>query len=51
MYKVLGMVYINDDHYISFIGSAGFALGCIGQLVFGILYDKFEFKKFQLRVY
>ncbi|OMJ81327.1 hypothetical protein SteCoe_18250 [Stentor coeruleus] len=45
MYKVLGMIYINDDHFISFIGSAGFAIGCVGQLIFGFLYDKFQLKR------
>lgn len=48
MYKVLGMIYINDDHYISFIGSAGFALACVGRLIFGFLYDKYPLKRILL---
>lgn len=45
MYKVLGMIYINDDHFISYIGSAGFAVACIGRLTFGALYDRYSVKR------
>jgi hypothetical protein len=44
LYKVLGMIYINDDHYISYVGSVGFIMAAFGRVFFGILLDKFSWK-------
>ncbi|OMJ86122.1 hypothetical protein SteCoe_12397 [Stentor coeruleus] len=44
-YKIIGMLYINNDHYAAFIGSAGSCAGCIGCILLGFLFDKYSWKK------
>ena len=42
MYKIVGMAYIHDDHFLSYIGSASFLFGTAGRIVFGVLMDKYS---------
>ena len=44
MYKIIGMIYINDDHFLAYVGSFLFLFGSIGRISFGILMDKFSWK-------
>lgn len=43
-YKIIGMLYINNDHFTTYVGSIGSFAGCIGCLIFGILFDKYSWK-------
>ena len=45
MYRILGMIYINDDHFLAYVGSFSFAVGVVGRIGFGILLDKYSWKK------
>jgi hypothetical protein len=44
LYKVLGMLYINDDYFISYVGSVSYLIGAFGRVFFGILLDKYKWK-------
>ena len=40
MYRIIGMIYIKDDHYLTYIGTFFFIACTIGRIAFGILLDK-----------
>ena len=44
MYKIIGMIHIDDDHFLSYIGSALFFCGSIGRISYGILMDKYSWR-------
>ena len=50
-YKIIGIIYINDDHFLAYIGTAMFAIGSIGRLGFGLLFDIFSYKKIMIICY
>ena len=50
-YKIIGVIYINDDHFLAYIGTAMFAIGSIGRFGFGILFDMFSYKKIMVICY
>jgi hypothetical protein len=51
MYKILGMIYINDDHFITYVGSVSFVVAAVGRFIFGVLLDKYSWKKVMSSVY
>jgi MFS family permease len=44
LYKILGMIYINDDYFISYVGSISFFVAAFARVLFGILLDKYSWK-------
>ena len=44
MYRIIGMIYIKDDHYLTYIGTLFFITCTIGRISFGILLDKFSWR-------
>jgi MFS family permease len=44
LYKVFGMIHINDDHYISYVGAISFFFASVSRVLFGILLDKYSWK-------
>ncbi|OMJ72851.1 hypothetical protein SteCoe_28620 [Stentor coeruleus] len=44
-YKIIGMNNINDDHFVSFIGSLASVLSCFGRIFFGYILNKYLWKR------
>jgi predicted MFS family arabinose efflux permease len=51
VYKILGNLYINDDHFLSLSGSAAFAVGGVGRVVYGFLLNKFNWRLVMIFTY
>jgi predicted MFS family arabinose efflux permease len=43
--KIIAMIHISDDHFLAYTISLCFFFCCIGRLFFGIIFDKYSFKK------
>lgn len=43
-YKEYGSIKIEDDSFLTAVGSCGAIFNGLGRLVFGMLFDKFSFK-------
>lgn len=50
-YKIIGMNNINDDHFVSFIGSIASFLSCAGRIIFGYILNKYPWKRVMLISY
>lgn len=44
-YKEYGLYYINDDHYLSILGSIGSVGNGVFRMIWGVMMDKFTFKQ------
>ena len=44
IYRILGTAYINDDHFLAYVGSLSFIFAVFGRISFGIMLDKFSWK-------
>jgi MFS family permease len=51
VYKIIGIQYINDDHYVSFTGSLSFFISCFGRILYGILFDRYYWKRVMVVTY
>ena len=43
-YKLIGILYIDDDYFLSFVGLLGFSLGAVVKIVFGKLLDHYTWR-------
>lgn len=50
-YKVIGIIHINDDYFLSYIGTIMFVTSSAGRFIFGILLDAFSYKKLMVICY
>ena len=50
-YKIIGVIHINDDHFLSYVGTTMFFCGAGGRFVFGIFLDIFSHKKLMMICY
>lgn len=50
-YKIIGMLHINDDHFISFIGSTSFFISSFGRVLYGVILDKYSWKRVMVITY
>ena len=44
IYKTLGLLYVNDDYFLSYVSTIAFILGAIGRVFFGKLLDVYPWK-------
>lgn len=44
LYKIFGMTFIKDDHFLAIVGSASSIFNCTGRIVWGILADRVSYK-------
>lgn len=44
LYKVIGINFINDDIFVSYVGVASFIFAAIGRIFFGFLLDRYNWK-------
>lgn len=44
LYKVFGLTFIHDDHFLAIVGSASSIFNCTGRIVWGILADRISYK-------
>lgn len=51
IYKIIGMISIKDDHFISFISSGAFFLSVFGRILYGFLLDKYSWKRIMVITY
>ncbi|OMJ84628.1 hypothetical protein SteCoe_14219 [Stentor coeruleus] len=51
VYKIIGIQYIKDDHFVSFTGSVFFFVSCFGKIFYGILFDKYYWKRVMVVTY
>jgi len=50
MYKAFGQTFINDDHFLTFVGSAAAIFNSGGRVLWGHMYDKFGYKMCMMMV-
>jgi len=43
-YKAFGQTFIQDDHFLSFVGAVSSVFNCSGRLFYGVLMDKTSYK-------
>merc|ERR1719351_413922 len=43
-YKAFGQSFINDDHFLSFVGAVSSVFNCSGRLFYGVLMDKTSYR-------
>lgn len=51
VYKIIGIQHIKDDHYVSFTGSLAFFVSCFGRIFYGILFDRYYWKRVMVVTY
>lgn len=44
LYKIVGINFLNDDIFISYVGATFFILAGVGRIFFGYLFDKYNWK-------
>ena len=44
LYKFFGQSFINDDHFLSIVGSIAAIFNCLGRIVWGLIADKISYK-------
>lgn len=44
LYKVFGLTFIHDDHFLAIVGSASSIFNCTGRIVWGVLADRISYK-------
>ena len=42
VYKILGLLYINDDYFLAYVSGIGFILAAIFRIILGKILDKYE---------
>ncbi|OMJ81178.1 hypothetical protein SteCoe_18402 [Stentor coeruleus] len=45
IYKIIGLNTVKDDHFISIVGALGSFFQCFGRIFFGIILDKYPWKR------
>jgi Major Facilitator Superfamily len=45
VYKIIAMIHINDDHFLAYTGSINLFFSCLGRVFFGVIFDKYSWKK------
>ena len=43
-YKAFGQTFIDDDHFLSFVGAVSSVFNCSGRLFYGVLMDKSNYR-------
>ena len=43
-YKAFGQTFIQDDHFLSFVGAVSSVFNCSGRLFYGVLMDKTSYR-------
>lgn len=51
VYKIIGIQYVGDDHFVSFTGSVSFFISCFGRIMFGLLFDRYYWKRIMVVSY
>ena len=44
LYKFFGLTFIQDDHFLAIVGSAGSISNCAGRIVWGLIADRISYK-------
>jgi MFS family permease len=51
VYKIVAMIHIDDDHFLAYTSSIGFFFSCLGRVFYGLIFDKYSWKKVMMLNY
>ena len=51
VYKIIGNLYINDDYFLSFMGSASFAVAGGARVAYGFMFNRYNWRYIMIGTY